>query len=32
MTVDGKHKPVGIISTTDIVKQMRGAKWMWYMG
>lgn len=32
MTADGKHKPVGIISTTDIVKQMRGAKWMWYMG
>ena len=29
---DGKHKPVGIISTTDIVKEMRGAKWMWYMG
>ena len=32
IAVDGKHKPVGIISTTDIVKQMRGAKWMWYMG
>ncbi|MFZ5917620.1 MAG: cyclic nucleotide-binding/CBS domain-containing protein [Chloroflexota bacterium] len=29
---DGKQKPVGIVSTTDIVKDMRGAKWMWYMG
>ncbi len=28
---EGKLRPVGIISTTDIVKEMRGAKWMWYM-
>jgi len=32
MTAEGHHKPVGIVSTTDIVKEMRGAKWMWYMG
>lgn len=31
MTPDGK-KPVGIISTTDIVHDMRGARWVWYMG
>lgn len=31
MTPDGK-KPVGIISTTDIVHDMRGPRWVWYMG
>jgi CBS domain-containing protein len=30
-SAEGKLKPVGIISTTDIVKEMRGAKWMWYV-
>jgi CBS domain-containing protein len=31
--VDGDtRKPVGIISTTDLVKEMRGSRWIWYMG
>jgi CBS domain-containing protein len=29
---EGERKPVGIISTTDLVKEMRGARWIWYMG
>jgi len=28
---DGKLKPVGILSTTDIVREMRGSKWAWYV-
>lgn len=24
--------PVGIISTTDLVKEMRGSRWIWYAG
>lgn len=28
---DGKLKPVGILSTTDIVREMRGSKWTWYL-
>ena len=28
---DGKLKPVGIVSTTDIVREMRGSKWTWYL-
>jgi predicted transcriptional regulator len=24
--------PVGIISTTDLVKEMRGSRWIWYTG
>jgi CBS domain-containing protein len=31
MTPTGK-KPVGVLSTTDVVKDMRGARWVWYMG
>jgi len=31
--VEGKQrKPVGIISTTDLVKEMRASRWVWYMG
>ncbi|MBN1934996.1 MAG: CBS domain-containing protein [Anaerolineae bacterium] len=26
------HRPVGIISTTDLIKEMRGSRWVWYMG
>lgn len=26
------RKPVGIISTTDLVKEMRGSRWIWYIG
>ena len=28
----GGKRPVGILSTTDVVKEMRGARWVWYMG
>ncbi len=31
MTPTGK-KPVGVVSTTDIVKDMRGTRWVWCMG
>lgn len=27
-----ERHPVGIISTTDLVKEMRGSRWVWYMG
>ena len=31
--VEGEQRtPVGIISTTDLVKDMRGSRWIWYMG
>ena len=31
--VEGTDRvPVGIISTTDLVKEMRGSRWIWYMG
>jgi CBS domain-containing protein len=26
-----ERKPVGILSTTDLVKEMRGSRWIWYM-
>jgi predicted transcriptional regulator len=26
-----KLLPVGVLSTTDIVREMRGSKWTWYM-
>lgn len=31
--VDGDvRRPVGIVSTTDLIKEMRGSRWVWYMG
>lgn len=27
----GKLLPVGVLSTTDIVREMRGSKWTWYV-
>ena len=27
----GKLLPVGVLSTTDIVREMRGSKWTWYL-
>jgi CBS domain-containing protein len=31
--IEGQERtPVGIISTTDLVKEMRGSRWIWYMG
>jgi len=32
LVVDGKGTPLGILSTTDIIRDMRGSKWVWYMG
>ena len=29
VSVDGK--PLGILSTTDIVREMRGTRWVWYL-
>lgn len=31
-TEDDAPKPVGIVSTTDLVRDMRGSRWTWYMG
>jgi len=31
--VDGDRRiPVGILSTTDLIKEMRGIRWIWHMG
>ena len=30
--VEDQAKPVGIISVTDLVKGMRGARWIWHIG
>lgn len=30
-TPEGK-RPVGVLSTTDVIREMRGSKWTWYMG
>jgi CBS domain-containing protein len=32
VVVDEKGTPLGILSTTDVVRDMRGSKWVWYMG
>ncbi len=32
VVVDEKERLLGILSTTDIVRDMRGSKWVWYMG
>jgi CBS domain-containing protein len=29
VSVDGK--PLGILSTTDIIREMRGTRWVWYL-
>ena len=31
-TENTERRPIGIISTTDLVKEMRGSRWVWYMG
>lgn len=31
LVVDGADKPLGILSTTDIIREMRGARWVWYL-
>jgi predicted transcriptional regulator len=31
--VEGAQRtPVGILSTTDLIKEMRGIRWIWHMG
>ena len=31
--VEGTQRtPVGILSTTDLIKEMRGIRWIWHMG
>ena len=31
--VEGSQRtPVGILSTTDLIKEMRGIRWIWHMG
>lgn len=30
-TEGNKLMPVGVLSTTDIVREMRGSKWTWYV-
>lgn len=32
VVVDEDGTPLGILSTTDVVRDMRGSKWVWYMG
>jgi predicted transcriptional regulator len=31
LVVDDHEKPLGILSTTDIIREMRGARWVWYL-
>ncbi|MBS3782925.1 MAG: CBS domain-containing protein [Anaerolineae bacterium] len=31
LVVDDDDRPLGILSTTDIIREMRGARWVWYL-
>jgi CBS domain-containing protein len=31
LVVSDENKPLGILSTTDIIREMRGARWVWYL-
>lgn len=31
LVVDEAGAPLGILSTTDIIREMRGARWVWYL-
>ncbi len=31
LVVDEGQTPLGILSTTDIIREMRGARWVWYL-
>ena len=31
LVTDDDQKPLGILSTTDIIREMRGARWVWYL-
>jgi CBS domain-containing protein len=28
----GEQQPVGVVSTTDLIKEMRGSRWIWHIG
>lgn len=32
LVVDEKRTPLGILSTTDVIRDMRGSKWVWSIG
>lgn len=31
LVVDADGRPLGILSTTDIIREMRGTRWVWYL-
>lgn len=31
LVIDDNGKPLGILSTTDIIREMRGTRWVWYL-
>ena len=31
LVVGADGKPLGILSTTDIIREMRGSRWVWYL-
>jgi len=31
LVVGNDNEPLGILSTTDIIREMRGARWVWYL-
>jgi len=31
LVVNKESKPLGILSTTDIIREMRGTRWVWYL-
>jgi CBS domain-containing protein len=31
LVVGDDGKPLGILSTTDIIREMRGTRWVWYL-
>lgn len=31
LVVDDAGRPVGILSTTDVIRDMRGSRWVWYL-
>jgi predicted transcriptional regulator len=31
LVVDDQNRPLGILSTTDIIREMRGTRWVWYL-
>jgi CBS domain-containing protein len=31
LVVNDDGKPLGVLSTTDIIREMRGTRWVWYL-